>query len=101
MTYQFFRMFKGPSTEVYVMSLYPDRTTGLLAHLKTLSTTASKYEARVMYMQYNTPGGVLWSQYLFQATYMHSPINTGSLATDQTGFHLYAYSCLVMTGTVT
>lgn len=83
------------------MTLYPDRTAGLMAHLRTLSTTAGKYEARVMYMGYTSPGAVLWSQYLFQATNMHSPIKSGSMSTDQTGVHLFAYSCLVMTGTTT
>jgi hypothetical protein len=54
-------MFKGPSTEAYIMQLYPDITNGLMAHLKTLSTIAGKYEARVIYMLYNSPGTVLWS----------------------------------------
>jgi hypothetical protein len=30
------------------MSLYSDRFTGLYAHLKTLSSTAGKYEATVL-----------------------------------------------------
>lgn len=43
------------------MTVYPDRNTGLYAHLKTLSATAGKYEARVLFMQYNNPGNVIWS----------------------------------------
>lgn len=30
------------------MTVYPDRNTGVYAHLKTLSSTAGKYEARVL-----------------------------------------------------
>jgi hypothetical protein len=30
------------------MNLYPDRNSGVYAHLKTLSATAGKYEARVL-----------------------------------------------------
>jgi hypothetical protein len=48
MIYQYFRIFTSPQTEAYIMSLYSDRFTGLYAHLKTLSSTAGKYEATVL-----------------------------------------------------
>lgn len=32
---------------------------------------------------------------------MYNPINSGSIATDASANHLYAYSCLVMTGSTT
>jgi hypothetical protein len=48
MTYQYFRIFTTAQTEAYIMTVYPDRLTGLYLHLKTLSTTAGKYEARVI-----------------------------------------------------
>jgi len=48
MTYQYFRIFTTPQTESYFMTIYPDKNTGLYAHLKTLSSTAGKYEARVL-----------------------------------------------------
>jgi hypothetical protein len=51
-------------------------------------------------MQYANVGDVLWSSYLFQATNMHTPINAGGLATDPSGANTYAYSCLIMTGSI-
>jgi hypothetical protein len=32
---------------------------------------------------------------------MFNPINSGSIATDAAAVHLYAYSCLIMTGSTT
>jgi hypothetical protein len=31
---------------------------------------------------------------------MHTPINAGGLATDPSGANIYAYSCLIMTGSI-
>jgi hypothetical protein len=32
---------------------------------------------------------------------MYNPINSGSITTDASGVNLYAYSCLIMTGSTT
>jgi hypothetical protein len=81
--------------------MYPDQNNGLFAHIQTLSTTAGKYEARLMLLGYTSPGTLVWQLYMFSSANMYSPVGRGGITTDPTGANQYAYSCIVMQGTVT